>query len=147
MRRTIVQFLTNENRYIKAKLHQCSFVLIYNLNARISVCWSSTKVKQAWWFSQLVLPPNLNSIQSVVLLQMHEIWPPNGSLETAGIQCSNQRPIRPRELHDDVIKWKHFPRYWPFVRGIHRSRWILRTKASDAELWYFLWSSSEWTVE
>ena len=22
-------------------------------------------------------------------------------------------------LHDDVIKWKHFPRYWPFVRGIH----------------------------
>ena len=24
-------------------------------------------------------------------------------------------------LHDDVIKWKHFPRYWPFVRGIQRS--------------------------
>ena len=24
------------------------------------------------------------------------------------------------EHHDDVIKWKHFPRYWPFVRGIHR---------------------------
>ena len=24
-------------------------------------------------------------------------------------------------VHDDVIKWKHFPRYWPFVRGIHRS--------------------------
>ena len=23
--------------------------------------------------------------------------------------------------HDDVIKWKHFPRYWPFVLGIHRS--------------------------
>ena len=23
--------------------------------------------------------------------------------------------------HDDVIKWKTFPRYWPFVRGIHRS--------------------------
>ena len=25
------------------------------------------------------------------------------------------------QTHDDVIKWKHFPRYWPFVRGIHRS--------------------------
>ena len=24
-------------------------------------------------------------------------------------------------IHDDAIKWKHFPRYWPFVRGIHRS--------------------------
>ena len=124
-----------------------------------------------------------------------------------------------RSGHDDVIKWKHFPRYLPFVRGIHRSpvnsphtpetlwhskttsadmhgivtirgfdcwlwyacfimmrtkmitvvitvmmtssngnilrvtghlcgeftghRWIPRSKASDAELWYFLWSASE----
>ena len=23
--------------------------------------------------------------------------------------------------HDDVIKWKHFPRFWPFVRGIQKS--------------------------
>ena len=27
-------------------------------------------------------------------------------------------------VHKDVIKSKHFPRYWPFVQGIHRSRWI-----------------------
>ena len=26
-----------------------------------------------------------------------------------------------RDFHVDVIKWKHFPRYWTFVRGIHRS--------------------------
>ena len=30
--------------------------------------------------------------------------------------------------HDDVIKWKHFPRNWPFVRGIHRSRGFPHTK-------------------
>ena len=24
-------------------------------------------------------------------------------------------------MHNDIIKWKYFPRYWPFVRGIHRS--------------------------
>ena len=24
-------------------------------------------------------------------------------------------------IHDDVIKWNHFSRYWPFVWGIHRS--------------------------
>ena len=29
--------------------------------------------------------------------------------------------IGPSAHHDDVIKWKHFPRYWPFVREIHRS--------------------------
>ena len=26
-----------------------------------------------------------------------------------------------RGHHDDVIKWKHFSPYWPFVPGIHRS--------------------------
>ena len=40
-------------------------------------------------------------------------------------------------FHDDVTKWKHFLRNWSFVRGIHRSRWIPHTKASDAELWFF----------
>ena len=24
-------------------------------------------------------------------------------------------------IHNDVIKWKYFPRYWSFVRGIHGS--------------------------
>ena len=26
-----------------------------------------------------------------------------------------------KSLHYDVIKWKHFSRNWPYVRGIHRS--------------------------
>ena len=38
--------------------------------------------------------------------------------------CSTLRVLIPRRYlpkwHDDVIKWKHFPCYWPFVRGIHR---------------------------
>ena len=34
------------------------------------------------------------------------------SLRTQHVSCCT---------HDDVIKWKHCPRYWPFVRGIHRS--------------------------
>ena len=29
--------------------------------------------------------------------------------------------VKKRRRHDDVIKWKHFPRNWPFVREIHRS--------------------------
>ena len=29
--------------------------------------------------------------------------------------------LRQSSWHDDVTKWNHFPRYWPFVRGIHRS--------------------------
>ena len=31
-------------------------------------------------------------------------------------------PYRGVNAHfrDDVTNWKHFPRYWPFVGGIHR---------------------------
>ena len=35
--------------------------------------------------------------------------------------------FRLKMMHDDVIKWKHFPRYWPFVRGIHRQRPVTRS--------------------
>ena len=49
-------------------------------------------------------------------------------------------------LHNDVIKWKHFPRYWPFVREIHWSLVNSPHITSDAGLWWFLWSASEQTV-
>ena len=42
--------------------------------------------------------------------------------------------------HDDVIKWKHFPHFWPFVRGIHhKGQWRGALE--------FLWSAPEQTVE
>ena len=67
---------------------------------------------------------------------------------TSGISCKIHRRFRGNFYwflfsDDDVIKWNHFPRYWPFVREFTGPRWIPRTKASDAELWCFLWSASE----
>ena len=35
------------------------------------------------------------------------------------VTCLDVSPVT-SGYHDDVIKWKHFLRYWPFVRGIHR---------------------------
>ena len=36
--------------------------------------------------------------------------------------CAAEKPVDVKAIrHDDVIKWRHFPRCWPFVRGIHRS--------------------------
>ena len=40
-------------------------------------------------------------------------------------------PLDFAHILGDVIKWKHFRRCWPFVRGIHQSPLI---KAIDAEL-------------
>ena len=39
-------------------------------------------------------------------------------INTNNPNCSNH-PCP--DFHDDVIKWKHFPRYWSFVREIDRS--------------------------
>ena len=55
---------------------------------------------------------------SIVCSKAYSIWH----------QREHQRSVllsfvvwNPRVIHDDVIKWRHFPRYWPFVRGIHQS--------------------------
>ena len=49
--------------------------------------------------------------------------------------------------HDDVIKWKHLPRFWNLVMGNHRKQVESLTKASDAELWCFLWCAFEEPVK
>ena len=46
-------------------------------------------------------------------------------------------------LLDDVIKWKHFRVTGPLCGEFTGHRWIPLTKASVAELWYFLSSVSE----
>ena len=44
--------------------------------------------------------------------------------------------------HDDVIKWKHIFRVTGHLCGeFTGDRWILRSKVSDVELRYFLWSA------
>ena len=42
-------------------------------------------------------------------------------LQIMSANCHPSYYIPQNNVHDDVIKWKHFPRYWPFVRGIHGS--------------------------
>ena len=55
---------------------------------------------------------------------LHGWWP-------SSFTCQNIN------LHDDVIKWKHFPRYWPFVRGMFYlicawiNNWVNNREAGD----------------
>ena len=49
--------------------------------------------------------------------------------------------------HDVVIKWKHFPRHWPFVRGIHRPPVNSPQKGQWRGALMCLWSSPEQTAE
>ena len=79
------------------------------------------------WFTTITKPhqicaylPIMNATSAFLVFKFH-VWPFKFSMVRAPkryvIQVlAWQLPIS----HKDVIKWKHFPRYWPFVRGIHR---------------------------
>ena len=63
--------------------------------------------------------PWLSFISSLYLKQRYlhlKSW----AIDMCNRKTTYHRSLKNR-MHDDVIKWKHFPRYWPFVRGIHRS--------------------------
>ena len=63
---------------------------------------------------------DLWSIKMIFL--QNGIWDIHWMTQTRNLKSTLcLRLLIPKLLHDDVIKWKHFPRYWPFVRGIHRS--------------------------
>ena len=49
-------------------------------------------------------------------------------------------------IYDDVIKWEHFPRFWPFVRGIHRSPVRLNKRLNKPSRcrWFETPSRSPW---
>ena len=69
---------------------------------------------------------SINNRHSIAIL----IWDPvhrYQTMSTNGDVSKGDIVKIVRIAHDDVIKWKHFPLYWPFVM------------ASDAELWCLLW--------
>ena len=50
---------------------------------------------------------------------LSQCWPrSNSPYGITKLQSINTKYVK---THDDVIKWKHFPRNWPYVRRIHRS--------------------------
>ena len=51
--------------------------------------------------------------------------------------------LRVQEVMVTSSKWNHFPRYWSFVRGIHRSPVNSTHKGEWRGVWCFLWSPSE----
>ena len=73
---------------------------------------------------------------------IYTLWSENCNSQCAGFFWKTQRYIKHlvsildtemSQVNDDVIKWKHFPRYWPFVRGIcvWINGWVNNREASD----------------
>ena len=64
---------------------------------------------------KLLTPNYFNKAESVWPFLMGSSWRFHYS------SSEHWAKLQTRSAHDDVIKWKHFPRYWPFVRWIHWS--------------------------
>ena len=85
------------------------------------------KQSSCQWFAHamMLMPGHYNDVHTYIRPNF-VITAPNKSHGTAYINLDKIYPRFPSlslilKNHDDVIKWKHFPPYWPFVRGIHRS--------------------------
>ena len=59
-----------------------------------------------------------NTVSRQTILQTNDVL---SFFFEAHVLTDSGNDLRLVRHHDDVIKWEHFPRYWPFVRGIHRS--------------------------
>ena len=64
------------------------------------VCAWNSKQSRCWWLET----------------PWRSLW-----LHCNGLKIRGRCAHGDQSAHGDVIKWKHFPRNWPFVRGIHRS--------------------------
>ena len=79
----------------------------FNCISRLWPIGKSTPNYNIHWISS-------NKILINMFLPVDDYWlqTPRAGMGSCGVPFSR---------HDDVIKWKHFPRYWPFEKGIHRS--------------------------
>ena len=91
----------------------------WSLPNDVNATWALWRIKHQKW--QFV--PQFPQADSQENIQVTDYWstmdsPHKGSEMWKAFPWHD---IVLNSAHHDVIKWKHFSRYWPFVRGIHRS--------------------------
>ena len=91
----------------------------------VSQNWHLTRHKQpidnGHEINRLVKTCGNNWLVSIILVSKYIYFAQAGSLYHRLVEIKSYCTAMMRwVLYDDVIKWKHFPRYCPYVRGIHR---------------------------
>ena len=81
---------------------------IYISLVPMELCWQSKQMRHQWY---------VISLQPICI----KLFPRDRKLYCGFPFHSGVSLCFVLKGHDDVIKWQHFPRYWPFVRGIYRS--------------------------
>ena len=110
--RTFVPPLSNQKIYQDAQWWPKSIKICFCATAAarpLCVPWTT---KNCCNGMQQVVQRRQSGGRTIAMVVQGLPWSPNGGTMVVTV-------IKGR--HGDVIKWKHFPRYWPFVRVIHRS--------------------------
>ena len=106
-------------------------------NSLIAFCFSDRYFSIITQESILQMPPgkrelSLNISRSLSVtpdIQInHSAILPSGHHWSGDLSRMNESVIHGGFFHDDVIKWKHFPRYWPFV---WINGWVNKREAGD----------------
>ena len=107
--------------------------LIIRITITMHINWSVSKYR--YWYFSLGWYDSFHALSkgSLVVLSEISIWLSlGGRWRYYQYQNSSVSIIWPLggcllgticPLHDDVIKWKHFPRYWPPVNSPYKGQW------------------------
>ena len=110
--------------YLKRRLHSSMIELCRNVidcfqNLLYTTKGHSTVICSIRYFLPIITPSKhystvkpLNRHPYLTCVHITQLW------RHLSTDCWRREKM---SLHDDVIIWKQFPRYWSFVRGIHRS--------------------------
>ena len=83
----------------------------------ISQGFSSKRCILLWWWQYWNIGAAHTHDHPTVCTKIQLLWPQWHVWKFYSLVP----PLLLNRVHDDVIKWKHFRRNWPFGRGIHRS--------------------------
>ena len=104
-------------KWFTATLHQLVFINIKLLYLKFSKVFVETQIMPHYVFWKLSPSPNRQGdlcgleVREVLVNRWRKWWKWKHQINE----------ILLVHVHDDVIKWKHFPRHWPFVRRMHLS--------------------------
>ena len=90
-------------------LIQCYNIVDWSIGNKLQ--WKSD------WNQSIFIQENACEIVFCKMAYIHCIWSRPQWVKVLKIS----KTTKVLDNHDDVIKWKHFPRYWLFLRGIHWS--------------------------
>ena len=102
------------------KLLIFGFLTLMNVADLFFHCWNPGRLILCWH----VCNAEYFVIFKKYRFEMNEP-PPKHKMWLTNWLCPWCTQIHEKDAHDDAIKWKHFPRYWPFVRddSPHKGQW------------------------